>query len=452
MQTPWGDTEALRADRLGPGPRPDGRQASERHQRRRIFAALVAAVASEGYNSTTERQLARESGVARSGLHKVFPGGIEQSFLAAVDILYKDALTKMWAGYHSESDPERALHAALSTAAQAALSQPHASTMALVHIYEAGPAGIQRAQRAAGELGQLIADSLSRSPQRAQGPAELPAAIAGAIQMLFHDRLRRGLQDQLPQLADQLADWTLSYESPPAPLARSRAQVRPIHRDPDPDPGIRLLHATARLCAQNGYRNVSVSALAREAKTSLRTLYERYGGKQECFLAAFEMTRARTHAAAQAAFTPLIDDWPRAFHAAIRAILRFFATEPQLTWLVAVEVLAAGPDAWQARDQAIRTFTFLLDPGYKDAPHAPQIAREAIPFGVYFMIHHHLTCGRPAATLPQLAPLATFLALCPAIGAQRAAQIAAEKPTLPAAAPPPPVRFDLRAGAHSRSR
>lgn len=77
-----------------------------------------------------------------------------------------------------------------------------------------------------------------------------------------------------------------------------------------------------------------VTALAGEAKTSLRTLYC-YGGKQGCFLACLQMTRAQTHATAQAAFEPLMPDWPRALHAAIRA--------EQTAQVTAEKTAARGP-------------------------------------------------------------------------------------------------------------
>lgn len=448
MRTPWGDTEELRRARLAPGPQPNGRAATAEHQRRRIFAWMVVTIAREGYGAARLEDLARGSGVAHSEFYKLYRDK-EECFLAAVDAIYADGLEKMWAASRSQRGVERSVRAALSAVAESALSQPQAARMALVHVYEVGEQGIAHAERATASFERLLSGCLARSAERAALPSALPGALAGAVQALIHDRLRREQESQLPQLARQLAAWTLSYRSPPVPLRRSRAWVRAARRQPDADPRTRLLYSIAELCAQDGYRNVSVSALVAHAKTSRRTVYERYGGKEECFLECFEMVRARTLEVAMAAYAPLLADWPRGLRAAIEAIMRFFASEPALARLVAVEVLAAGPAAFQVRDEAIRSFVSLIEPGYQYTSRAAPIAREAIPFGVYAMIHRHLALGRPAATLPQLAPAACFLALAPFLGAAQAVQIANETVTSRATLKrrPPAARAAVRPGS-----
>lgn len=423
MKTPWGDTDDLRGARLHPGSQPRGRQATERHQRRRVFAWMVATAGGDGYSAAKIEHLRRESGVARSVFYSHFASK-EECFLTAVDALYEDGLERMRSAYRSERGFEAALRLAFAAVAEVVVSQPQAARMALVHVYEVGLAGRERAERAATECERLLENCLARSPRRSRLPPDLPAAIVGATQMLIHDRLRRGLERELPMIAQQMADLALSYTSPPSPLPSLRTRVHPSRREPDPDPGVRLLYAIAELSAQKGYGSVSVNALASHAKTSLRTLYDRYGGKEQCFLACFEMTRERTLAHAAAAFERLMPDWPRALHAAIDATLRYFASEPALARLVAVEVLAAGPAAFERRDEGIRSFMRLLDPGYERSAHAPALAREAIPFGIYALVHRHLIQGRPAASLPQLVPAATFFALAPAIGAAKAAEVA----------------------------
>lgn len=435
MKTPWGDTHELHGARLHPGVQPNGRAATERHQRRRMFAWMVATTGRAGYSAAKIERLRQESGVARSVFYSHFETK-EECFLAAIDALYEQGLQRIEAAYRSKRSPKAALRAAFAEVAELALSQPYAARMALVHVYEVGEPGRTRIDRAADRCERQLEAGLARIPQRSGLPAHLPAAIIGASQMLIHDRLRRDLEDELPLVAQQLCDLALSYTAPPSPLPRPRTRVSPAPRQHDPDPGARLLYAIAELSAQKGYRNVSVNDLAPHAHTSLRTVYDRYGGKEQCFLAAFEMTRARTLEHALAAFEPLMPDWPQALHAAFAAIMRYFASEPDLARLVMVEVLAAGPIAFERRDEGIRSFVRLFEPGYDRAAHAPKIAAEAIPFGVYALVHRHLVQGRPAASLPQLVPDATFFALAPAIGTERAAEIARSR--IPAPQRPTP--------------
>ena len=51
-KTPWGNAAALRERKLRPG-RGTPREEAERNQRERLFAAMVATVAEEGYEATT---------------------------------------------------------------------------------------------------------------------------------------------------------------------------------------------------------------------------------------------------------------------------------------------------------------------------------------------------------------------------------------------------------------
>ncbi len=423
MRTPWGDTDDLRRARLRPGVQPNGRAATERHQRRRIFAWMVATAGRDGYAAARMDQLARQSGVARTEFYKLFSSK-EECFLAAVDALYEHGLERMRSAASTVNDrggsAEEMVRAGFAEVAELVLCQPQAARMVLVHVHEVGQAGSRRTERGAHSCELLLNECLAGIPRRERLPAALPAAIVGAMHMLIHDRLRRGLEGELPAVAEQMAELALSYTAPPSRLARSRALVRPWRRREDDDPETRLMYAIAELSAQRGYRNVSVNALAPHAKTSLSVLYERFKGKEGCFLACFEMTRERTLASAEAAYEQAMPDWPWAVRAVIDATMRFFAHEPLLARLVAVEVLAAGPAAFQARDEGIRSFMKLFEPGYEGSPQTA----EAIPFGVYALVHRHLIQGRPTASLPQLVPAATFFALAPAIGARAAAEVA----------------------------
>jgi len=158
------------------------------------------------------------------------------------------------------------------------------------------------------------------------------------------------------------------------------------------------------------------------------------------------MVRERGLAIATAAYWQQMPDWPRAMRAAIEALLAYFAAEPDLARVAMVEVLAAGGEALERRDEAVESFVSLFDPGYKPAPPVSPVAREAVPFGLYSLIHRHLGSGGEAATLPRLVPAATFFALAPFLGAERAAGIANEKASPPVRSAPATAPAGLAAG------
>src|SRR5882672_7583427 len=71
----------------------------------------------------------------------------------------------------------------------------------------------------------------------------------------------------------------------PLPAGRhgfSREQVAHHQRE-------RLIAALATAVAAKGYAAVTLADITREAKVSRRVFYENFAGKEECFLAAFEV-------------------------------------------------------------------------------------------------------------------------------------------------------------------
>jgi hypothetical protein len=67
----------------------------------------------------------------------------------------------------------------------------------------------------------------------------------------------------------------------------------------------------------------------------------------------------------------------------------------------------------------------LLMPGYERAPDTAPIAAEAIGGAIYALIHDQVKRNGPE-TLPELAPLATYMTLAPFIGAEDAYERATE--------------------------
>jgi AcrR family transcriptional regulator len=114
--------------------------------------------------------------------------------------------------------------------------------------------------------------------------------------------------------------------------------------------------------AEDGYRSLTVDQLARRAGTSLRVLYDEYGGKQGCVLHAFEGIRDRALAATRAAYDNEAE-WPEQMRAANRAILAHLAARPASAHFALVGVLGAGRAAVDLRDQLLAPFAELITRG-----------------------------------------------------------------------------------------
>lgn len=423
VQTPWGKVAELRGARLRSGIQPRSRAETERHQRERLFAGTVAAVAERGgYAATRVADLTRLSGVARSDLYKLL-GSKEGCFLAAVDDLHDRARRSVRKAYESEEGWEPAIRAAYHEMVELIVAQPAAAQMCVVSVYEAGPAGADRIDRASFAYEQLLRRSVGRCERRAGLPGGILAALIGAAQMLIHDRLRSGRLAELATLADDTLTWALSYETPPEELRRPAGPVA----DPAPGdrgaPRERLLRAIAAVASEDGVQELSASKVVAHARTSRRAFYEHFADSEDGFLECFDAVRGRTLAAARAAFVPVMPDWPRALRAGLEAIFAYLASEPDFARLAFVEILGAGPRALERRDEAVKEFTELFEPGFTQEPNLHPVAGEAIVFGLYSLARRQIVRHGPA-TLPRIGPTAYFFGLAPFIGAERATRIA----------------------------
>ncbi len=124
----------------------------------------------------------------------------------------------------------------------------------------------------------------------------------------------------------------------PLPAGRhgfTREQVAHSQRE-------RLISGLATAVAEHGYGAVTITHITNEAKVSRRVFYANFEGKEECFLAAFEVLAGHVRELAAAA-TSEISDWPHQAIAATRAVLAFLASEPDLARLCLVESQGAGP-------------------------------------------------------------------------------------------------------------
>lgn len=423
VQTPWGEIAELRGARLYSGRQPRSRAETERHQRERLFAGMVAAVAERGgYAAARVTDITRLSGVARADLYRLF-GSKEACFLAAVDDLHACARRQVRGAYRREDGWERAMRAAFTALVELIVVQPQAAHMCVVGPFEAGPAGAERIDGASLAYERLLRESVGQCPRRAGLPGDVLAALVGAAQMLIHDRLRSASPTELAELVDDTLAWALTYESPAEELHRPAGPVADPGTTDRDEPRERLLRAIAAVAAEDGVQELSASKVVARARASRRTFYRHFVDREDAFLECFDEVRGRTLAAARGAFRAEMPDWPRAVRAGLEAIFAYLASEPDFARVAFVEILGAGPKALARRDEAVKEFTELFEPGFAQAPELHPVAGELIVFGLYSLARRQIVRHGPA-TLPRIGPTGYFFGLAPFIGAERATQIA----------------------------
>jgi AcrR family transcriptional regulator len=207
----------------------------------------------------------------------------------------------------------------------------------------------------------------------------------------------------------------------PLPAGRhgfSREQVAHNQRE-------RLIAGLATAVAEKGYRGVTITDITRQARVSRRVFYENFEGKEECFLAAFEVVVGHIRELAGEA-VGASDDWPRRAIAAARTVLGFFAEEPDLARLCLVESQAAGPVVSARFHEAVHEVTPYLQQGRAERESERDLppTTEESTIGALVMLASRKVAGGEAAQLEDLLPEFAEFILTPYLGAEDAARLA----------------------------
>jgi AcrR family transcriptional regulator len=429
LQTPWGDSETLRQRRLPPG-RSGDRDAARREQRERLFAAIVASCAEQGYEATSVEDLLRASGVSRATFYEQFRDKLD-CFRAAEDEIIAAAIAAVADEFGGEGDAAQRPRGALEAFVRLIVAQPAAARMCLVESYAAGETGIGPVRRAIDGIILLGRDAAEQMPGRAAMPPELLRGIIGGLYQVIYGRLLERREAELPDLVPGLWDWAMSFPSPPRPLRRPGRLivVRPIADAPpfaSYSPEQRIIRGFAAAVAGKGYPATTIADIAAAASISQTTFYEHFEHKADALQAALDSSGAQLLAAVMPAVRRA-DDWRIALRVGFEEICGFLASEPAFAALRAVEVYGAGPAAIATRDaigkQLIAT---LLRPAAAAGVETTDLMIEASAGAIYGVLFEGVWKGK-TADLPRLAPFLTYFALAPLLGAEEACDVATSR-------------------------
>lgn len=173
----------------------------------------------------------------------------------------------------------------------------------------------------------------------------------------------------------------------------------------------RMLDAIVRAVGDSGYAGVTVADVVGVAGVSRRTFYEHFEDKQDCFLAAYrtgvsvviEQVVAATAGSEE-------DDWRARLRVGLEAYTAILASEPVFARTLLVDVLGAGREAVELRQQLYERFVALFQALSERAvaadpaiPPAPEVFLRALVGGIGELVQQHiLTQG--AETLEELTP------------------------------------------------
>ncbi len=184
----------------------------------------------------------------------------------------------------------------------------------------------------------------------------------------------------------------------------------------------RLLAALASCVAENGYNATTVAQITSAASVSRRTFYEHFDGKEECFVAAYEALDRYIETLMKEAAGDS-EEWPDRVAAAVRAVIAFLASRPNLARIYLVEVAVVGEAANAAREKTTTRFVGLLEPGRRLREVDPGV-EEGLVGGVVTLLGRRVLNGE-ADQLDAFAPAVIEFVLSPYLGVDEARAVIA---------------------------
>jgi TetR/AcrR family transcriptional regulator len=428
VRTPWGNADELRERMLRPGPGMP-REEVAKNQRERLFGAMVAAVATKGYEDTTVADVLELSGVSRSAFYEHFRDK-EECFLATFEGIAEQGMTLVkdeLADGHGESNGswEGRARQALRRALETIVNEEAAARLCFDGIYTAGEPGRKALERVLDEFEAVVGETVTNCHGE-ELPQPMVHGLLGGAQMVIQVQLHRDV-DGLPGLGDDLLEWALGYRPAPMKLRLAGRRPRPDN-DAHPPPFVaysqaeRIIRALAACAKERGYPAVTIAEIAARASISQATFYSHFDDKDDALMAALDSAAAQMLGVVMPA-SRRAPDWPNSVRAAIGALCAFGAAEPELACLAAVESYAAGPLIVDDRDRTLESIRALMRPGLDIAPRTKPLVVDAVIGAVWGLVYHTI-CGNGPRALPEVAPLATYMALAPFLGAEQAAAVA----------------------------
>ncbi len=457
---------------------PRGSQALPREQvaadqLRRLLVAMIDAVGEKGYRATTISDVVGRAGVSRKTFYEHFANK-QECLLATFDMISEDGRRRAIDAYDQAEGLQEGVEGAIRALFEATIDNPAAARLNMVEIVAAGPAGIERRERAVEEYRNFVRGMLQQGPDDGTVPEEVVRAVVGGLNRILYSRVRHGQRAELRKLVPDLMRWVTCFRPTPAALARAGASEpsagagalgdRPalgggalggralggrapgsLASSSGGDLGLvrgmpnvmrsftlymqreRIVDAVANLTAAGGYADLTVEKIASEAAMSLQTFYDHFKSKEEAFLFTYEVGHARALALVERAYEAQAD-WPSGVKAAVVTLLEYLGSEPAFARLALLHMLIATPRAAERANAGITEYLSVLEPGFQETsehPRPPAIAIEAIGGGLGELMYNCVMRDR-VAELPSVGTYATYVALAPFVGTEHAARVAIE--------------------------
>jgi TetR/AcrR family transcriptional regulator len=410
------------------------------HQRARIHGAMLEAVAENGYEGTSVKQIIGLAGVSRRSFYEQFANK-EVCFLATFDLIARRELKHMRRAYRDAEGPlESRGRAVYARFAQTVHEDRKAMVLVVLEAPSAGAAGVLRLRRATDACEQMLAYGFAETPGAHALPSAIVRGITGGLHRTVATFLRTRASSERVDLAGEMLRWTMLFQTTAAERMSVRLDAamnvrmreissaygngRGVAESASRDERSRLLQGVLRLAAREAYGDLSAPQIADEANVPIDAFCEQFDSKEDCFLQALDMIGEEL---LEIIADPGLasSDWPSAVRTALAAMMRHLGDHPLHARTLVQEAFHAGPEALGRTLELSNSIATLLTNG-APAQANRGLALDAIAGAIWHTIRCHVSDGR-MQTLAALSDHLAFVVLAPLIGADTAAEIVTEE-------------------------
>jgi AcrR family transcriptional regulator len=173
-----------------------------------------------------------------------------------------------------------------------------------------------------------------------------------------------------------------------------------------------------RVLPRHGYQAVTIAHLTREAGVSRAAFYHQFSGKEECFLATYDVA-AHWFCDAVEQAVAAEQEWRARIRTGAAETLRLLGANPMVAHLMAVEAPQAGRAARERQQAMLERFAGVLRADHPGRAGLPDDLADLLLGGVVSLIARYVDADR-AERLPEATATLVEYLLIPYIGAEEA--------------------------------
>jgi AcrR family transcriptional regulator len=183
-------------------------------QRRRMLAAMVAAVAEKGYLAVAVADVVSRARVSRATFYQQFTDKSD-CFLAAFHACADSLATTMRDGQGSDLTPRQRVRALFDTYLVGLAAFPEGARVCLVEVHAAGPPAAEarrQVQQTYARVIRSVYDELARAGEPVRPLTDFDwEALVGAVSSIVTNRVAAGRVAELPELAKPFERFVLGH-------------------------------------------------------------------------------------------------------------------------------------------------------------------------------------------------------------------------------------------------